>query len=585
VQCALVFLMYLLFTANTIVALPEHLGISNGLLSLAFIIPLVITNTRLRTTALGFLTVPIGGTTITNAVFPLASLAQESLKSRYMRIALGVITVLGLAGFVLFFAEPERVGIVIDRILGGRGYSINWFIVTFLNNRLISDPWGAGTYAMLSLVYPVIGPAPYVRAVPGSLMMVSYSPFVITEYSWIQLIGVIAWVVLLGTCVFNGHRDGRTRRFVWLLVLWLGFNGVFHNVWGDEYFLFSPHWSWALMGLVILGVRHVSLKFTAAMVFPIVIGQIIALNGIGLALRSIEVRGDFAKKLDDIQVAYYARGPGYSEGPTWRDGEVFFSSGALFRVTKDGQIRKHLDINPSGTFLRSDGHILICDNKNKALLDLSPDGKVGVIVEQFRGKPLNSLNDLTVDRSGSVYWTDPAGSSIESPVGNVFRVRPDGRVDKIATGLAYPNGIDVDPANKYLYLIESLSKKILRYRLPPDDEPLGEPTVFFELGGSGGDGLAFDEDGNIWVADFHHPEAGQGRIVVISPQAKLLSYVKIPAKYVSNITFGGTNHDEIFVTTGGPPGIFHASVGMEGFRGHPGKVMKIVRYLDIKIME
>src|SRR4051794_17135192 len=148
-----------------------------------------------------------------------------------------------------------------------------------------------------------------------------------------------------------------------------------------------------------------------------------------------EPGGDIAAKLKAAKFELYARAPGYSEGPTWRDGELFFCSGALLRVGKDGKVAKFLDINPAGTVLRGDGHLLICDNKHKALLDLAPDGTLGVIADQFEGKPLNSLNDLTIDGRGNVYWTDPSGSSLDKPIGNIFRVRPDGTVSKVATGL------------------------------------------------------------------------------------------------------------------------------------------------------
>src|SRR5262249_26437424 len=72
---------------------------------------------------------------------------------------------------------------------------------------------------------------------------------------------------------------------------------------------------------------------------------------------------DIAAKLTAAKVERYAAAPSYSEGPTWRDGEVFFCSGGLLRVTKDRKVRKYLDINPAGTYLCGDGRILICDNK------------------------------------------------------------------------------------------------------------------------------------------------------------------------------------------------------------------------------
>lgn len=288
-----------------------------------------------------------------------------------------------------------------------------------------------------------------------------------------------------------------------------------------------------------------------------------------------------AQKLAGVQFKHYAEAPGYSEGPTWRDGQVFFCSGALLRVTSDGRVDRYLDIKPAGTVLRGDGSLLICDNKHKALLELTPAGQLNVLAESCDGEKLKSLNDLTVDARGNVYWSDPEGSTLAKPVGSVLRLTPQGVVSRVATGLAFPNGLDVDPASKFLYVIESQSKKILRYALPANDEqPLGERTEFYDLGGSGGDGCAFDAAGNLWVADFSRPDTKRGRITVLDPSANVLAYLPVPAQVVSNIAFGGPKHDEIFCTTGTPPGVFHAVVGVPGFRGHPGVTTKVLRQLD-----
>ena len=290
---------------------------------------------------------------------------------------------------------------------------------------------------------------------------------------------------------------------------------------------------------------------------------------------------DLAAKLAGIKFDHYAEAPGYSEGPSWREGYVFFCSGALLRVTPAKQVERYLSIGPAGTVVRGDGSLLICDNKNKALVEFTNDRKLRVLADECNGAKLKSLNDLTIDAAGNVYWSDPEGSSLAKPVGSVYRLTPAGRVSQVATGLAFPNGLDVDPASKYLYVIESQSKKIKRYSLGEGDAPLGEPTEFYDLGGSGGDGCAFDAEGNLWVADFHRPDTMQGRITVLSPAGKQLATLDVPAKVVSNIAFGGPKHDEIFCTTGTPAGVFHARVGVVGFRGHPGKAMTPLRELTI----
>jgi sugar lactone lactonase YvrE len=325
--------------------------------------------------------------------------------------------------------------------------------------------------------------------------------------------------------------------------------------------------------------RATPLDFTLSLALALVVST----GNLNMA-RAAEPAGDLARRLGEVKFDHYAQAPGYSEGPTWLKGDVFFCSGALLRVDADRKVHKHLELGPAGTVLRGDGHLLICDNKYKALLDLAPEGKVGVVVDQFEGRPLRSLNDLTIDAGGNVYWSDPEGSTPQNPAGQVLRLLPGGRVERVATGLAFPNGLDVDPASKFLYVIESQSKKILRYALPEDDRPLGPGEMFYDLGGSGGDGCAFDAAGNLWVADFHRPETGKGRITVLSPKAEVLAYLTVPAKVVSNIAFGGPQHDEIFCTTGDPPGVFHAAVGVKGFPGHPGKPLTITRTLNLVVL-
>jgi len=318
---------------------------------------------------------------------------------------------------------------------------------------------------------------------------------------------------------------------------------------------------------------------TLAFASAVVVALGLALAGPGG--RADEPTGDLARKLAGVTFDQYAAAPGYSEGPTWRKGEVFFCSGTLLRVDAKRGVHKYLELGPAGTVLRGDGHLLVCDNKYKAILDVAPDGTVGVVADRHEMHTLRSLNDLTLDARGNVYWTDPEGSTPKTPVGSLYRVRPDGRVDRIGGGLAFPNGIEVDPASKFLYVIESQSKKILRYPLPADGALLGKAEEFYDLGGSGGDGCAFDAAGNLWVADFHRPETGKGRITVLNPAGKVLAYLPVPAKVVSNIAFGGPDHDEIFCTTGDPPGVFHAKVGVKGFVGHPGKPLPVSRLLNV----
>lgn len=273
----------------------------------------------------------------------------------------------------------------------------------------------------------------------------------------------------------------------------------------------------------------------------------------------------------------------WSEAPVWRDGEVFFSNRPFVRVTKERQVLKYLNLHVAGTFLRANGHILACEHFHRALLDIAPDDTVRIVAERDEaGEPLRGLNDVTADAEGNVYWTDPTGSGSEHPTGRIYRVTPAGRVERFADNLAFPNGLEVDPASKFLYVVESQTKKVLRYALPKAGEKLGAAEVFFDFGpdSGGGDGLCFDAAGNVWITEFSR-NTGGGRVVVVSPDGNLLGEVKPEARLVTNIAFGGAANDELFVSTGGPSAIFHARAGVPGFRGHPVPELTLGRALAL----
>src|SRR5271165_5053114 len=85
-QCILLFIIYLLFTSNATAALPEHFGISNGLLSITFVVPISLASIEMRTAFVAVMVILCGGTTITNALYPVASFLQYSFKTARARV-------------------------------------------------------------------------------------------------------------------------------------------------------------------------------------------------------------------------------------------------------------------------------------------------------------------------------------------------------------------------------------------------------------------------------------------------------------------------------------------------------------------
>jgi hypothetical protein len=311
-QCLLLFAMYLLFTSSSTIAVPEHFGLSNGLLSIAFVVPIAIANRRVRTAILAVLAALCGGTTLTNVLYPLFAMYQWSLRSLRARRAIIVAAVVAVPLAVFLFVDSRKVVMLYtesDKDIASRvailpahipgitrlylkTSKIHGHVGDYLNLRLLRHPLDAAVYSIYALITPAVGPPPAVRTTKG-LPMVTYesgrplhwdqngffsgSDSLYLRDWGVQAAGAALWAALLLSCSYRAVRDRRTRPLVWLPAVWILFNLVFHNLWGDEQFLYAPHWSWALMALVLLGARPLSLLTTASFVVPIAACQIYTL--------------------------------------------------------------------------------------------------------------------------------------------------------------------------------------------------------------------------------------------------------------------------------------------------------------------
>jgi hypothetical protein len=322
-QCVLLFAMYLLFTSSSTIALPEHFGISNGLLSMAFAIPVLVSSYKVRTAALAALAVVCAGTTVTNVLYPLAGLYQWSIRSVRARWVIIVTAVITLPIAVFLFVDSRKVVLLYtdaDKDIALRASVLpahvpgitRWYlkatkihghVADYLNLRLLSHPSDAAAYALYAVVAPAVGPSPVVRRTKGSDMVtyesgqpLHWNPngyftgsdgVSLRAYWSVQGIGALLWLGLLLSCTYYAFHDSTTRTLAWLPAGWILFSLVFHNLWGDELFLYAPHWSWALMALVLLGARRLSLITIATLVMPIWACQIYTLLRIKSALLAI----------------------------------------------------------------------------------------------------------------------------------------------------------------------------------------------------------------------------------------------------------------------------------------------------------
>jgi gluconolactonase len=270
--------------------------------------------------------------------------------------------------------------------------------------------------------------------------------------------------------------------------------------------------------------------------------------------------------------------PEFCEGVVFdRDGNGYISHGKFVtKFSRDGKHEVWAETGgANGHKILADGTHLVCDRSQKAVLHLSADGKLlDKAASECDGKPFRAPNDLTLDiANGGFYFTDPEESSLEDRIGTVHYVDAKGKVHLVDSGLAYGNGIALAADGKRLFVDETFTLRVYVYEVLSPGK-LGPRKVFAEMPRLNRgreqfadlvDGMCFDAAGNLYVARF-----GTGQVEVFDPNGKHLRSLHAGNIACSNIAFGGSNHDQLFVTGGlGPIGkaegaLFRLDLGANG---------------------
>lgn len=197
----------------------------------------------------------------------------------------------------------------------------------------------------------------------------------------------------------------------------------------------------------------------------------------------------------------------FLEGPCFDAGGrlwcVDISNGRLLTLDPAGRwaVAFGYDGWPNGLKIAPDGLVHVADNRLGILRFDPATGARTVLADRFRGDPLIGPNDLTLSRSGDIYFTDQGNSDLVRPYGRVLCLRRNGSLELIAEGLPSPNGLVLSRDESLLYVAMTQANAIWRLVLRADGSP-GKVGHFVQLSGSAGggpDGLAIDADDNLLV--------------------------------------------------------------------------------------
>ncbi len=283
--------------------------------------------------------------------------------------------------------------------------------------------------------------------------------------------------------------------------------------------------------------------------------------------------GCAAKQEPPYQVTKVGDGLKFPEGPAWDGkGNVYVSNcdadpGIVTRFDEQGngsvafQGSDKTFKKTNGMTFHQSGSLFVCDFGKKAIIEIKPDGSASVYADSFQGVPFRGPNDLAFDDFGNLYFTDPAGSSKQAPVGRVYRVDKLKNVTMVASGLAFPNGIAFSADGKTLFVAESQKYHVLKYAVKPDGS-LGEKSEFCKMPeDKDPDGMNFDSAGNLWVANF-----GSGMVRQFGPDGQLIRSIEMPGKNVTNVEFGGRDMKTLYITETETGGLYKIRTEVPGLK-------------------
>lgn len=220
---------------------------------------------------------------------------------------------------------------------------------------------------------------------------------------------------------------------------------------------------------------------------------------------------------------------------------------------------------PAALAFGPDGCLYVTDEGRRSIVRVTPEGEQSDFISLYQGKRLNGPNDLCFDQDGNLFFTDLWGSSLEKRIGSVYGYEwSTNTLHQIHTGLAFPNGILV--RDDRLYAAETLTNMIWTYDVIGPGRA-DNPVEFCKLpdlkvkNTTGPDGMAFDEEGNIYIATY-----GVGFVYVFDRTGKLIEGIPTGGIQPTNVCFGGPDHDTLFVTVNDLGTMVTIPVGVTGYR-------------------
>jgi gluconolactonase len=278
---------------------------------------------------------------------------------------------------------------------------------------------------------------------------------------------------------------------------------------------------------------------------------------------TIEVKSPRMLELvaEDATVEQLGTGFMFTEGPVWHPKEqcLYFSDIPADTRRRWSAADGSTEVNKpnnKGNGMTYDGalNLYICEHVTSAMVRETPSGERQVLATHWKGKELNSPNDVVVKSDGAVYFSDPSygrlpvfGLEREQDLDfqAIFRISPSGELNCEVDDFDQPNGLCFSPDESLLYVNDTTRAHIRVFDVGANGG-LTNGRIFAENIGTGQlekgvvDGMKCDERGNVYVT-------GPGGFWVFGTDGEHLGNIRV-AENAANLNWGGTGWNELYCT-------------------------------------
>lgn len=275
---------------------------------------------------------------------------------------------------------------------------------------------------------------------------------------------------------------------------------------------------------------------------------------------------------NDRDLSVLVDGLDHVEGIVWGlDGYCYAGGegGQIYRVDVNrGEATQIADTGGFilGLALDANHNIYACDTGNRAVMRIAPDGSVSKYATGAPNEPFCTPNYPSFDSEGNLYVCDSGDWKADN--GKIFKVRRNEETEVWTRALReFPNGLCVGPNGNSLFVAMSLNPpRVAEIQIAPDGSA-GDIRTVVELPGAVPDGVAFDTDGNLYIACYRPDRIYRfSRVGKLEVLADDFEGTIIAAP--TNIAFCGTDRDILLSANLGRWHITRYETGATGIALH-----------------